>query len=76
MLREYFVVRAMNKQDGSAATPCEGFDDYNSALKRFYQIAADACEKGNISDTVLLIDLNGETRQRVVFRNEKEEADE
>ena len=75
-MRHYFEVRLMNKQDGSAATPCEGFDDLKSAQKRFYQICGDACDKGNISDAVMLTDLNGDVRQKVVFRNDPEKTEE
>ena len=74
-MKKFFVVRAVNRRDGTVSAPVESYDEYKPALSTFYIRAGQAANSGetNITDTVALLNVKGELLQSIGFNHDEEQ---
>ena len=58
-MKEYFVARMANKQDGTTLNVCVGYDDENSAWKAYWKTLAQAIDSDNITDALSIMTKGG-----------------
>lgn len=58
-MKEYFVVRLCNKQDGTIACPVTACDTEAEALKAFFRLCGQAVDSEHLVDAVSLLNKEG-----------------
>ena len=58
-MKEFFVVRLCNKQDGTVAAPVASFDTESEAWKEFYRLCGQAVDSTHLTDSVVLMTKGG-----------------
>ena len=71
-MKKFFVVRAVNRQDGSASAPAESFDTEKEARSVFFTRASQATISDNLTDCVLMFTAEGFVVDKVGFNNQPE----
>ena len=69
-MKNYFVMWAAQRQDGSVAAPVESFEDERAAIATFHIRAGQAANGTNIKDTVVLVTADGFLMQKASFEHE------
>ena len=58
-MKEYFVARMANKQDGTTLNVCVGYDDEKSAWKAYWKTLAQAIDSDNLTDSLSIMTKGG-----------------
>ena len=58
-MKNYFVMWAAQRQDGSVAAPVESFEEERAAIAQFHIRAGQAANGTNLKDTVVLMTADG-----------------
>ena len=69
-MKNYFVMWAAQRQDGSVAAPVESFEDERAARAVFYIRAGQAANGNNLKDTVILVTADGFLMDEAAFEHE------
>lgn len=69
-MKNYFVMWAAQRQDGSVAAPVESFEDERAAIAQFHIRAGQAAGGTNLKDTVTLVTADGFLMQKASFSHE------
>lgn len=69
-MKQYFVMWAAQRQDGSVAAPVESFDNERAAIAQFHIRAGQAANGNNLKDTVVLVTADGFQMNSVAFEHE------
>ena len=69
-MKNYFVMWAAQRQNGTVAAPVESFEDERAALSTFHVRAGQAAAGDNLKDTVTLITADGFLMEKAVFEHE------
>ena len=72
-MKNYYVMWAAQRQDGSVAAPVESFEDERAAIAQFHIRAGQAAGGNNLKDTVVLVTADGFQMDRAVFEREPAE---
>ena len=73
-MKKFFVIRAVNRLDGTTSAPAESFDNEQEARSVFYTRASQACASDNPTDCVILFSAEGFVIDHVGFVHEASEA--
>ena len=68
-MKKFFVVRAVNRQDGTTSAPAESFETEKEARSVFFTRASQAVISDNLSDCVLMFTSEGFVIDKVGFSN-------
>lgn len=69
-LKNYFVMWAAQRQDGSIAAPVESFEEERAAISQFHIRAGQAAGGTNLKDTVTLVTADGFLMDSAVFTHD------
>lgn len=69
-MKNYFVMWAAQRQDGSVAAPVESFEEERAAIATFHIRAGQAANGTNLKDTVTLVTADGFLMDSVSFEHE------
>lgn len=69
-MKNYFVMWAAQRQDGSVAAPVESFEEERAAIATFHIRAGQAANGNNLKDTVTLVTADGFQMDSVSFEHE------
>ena len=69
-MKNYFVMWAAQRQDGTVAAPVESFEDERSATATFHIRAGQAAGNNNLKDTVILVTADGFLMEKAVFTHD------
>lgn len=68
-MKTYFVIRLVNKADGTVACPVVACETEIEAEKEFYRLCGVAVDSTNITDTVILSDIEGYPLEKKYFEH-------
>ena len=69
-MKNYFVMWAAQRQDGSVAAPVESFEEERAAISTFHIRAGQAAGGTNLKDTVTLVTADGFLLMKASFEHE------
>lgn len=69
-MKNFFVMWAAQRQDGSVAAPVESFEDERAAISQFHIRAGQAAGGTNLKDTVILVTADGFQMDKAVFEHD------
>ena len=69
-MKNYFVMWAAQRQNGTVAAPVESFEDERAAIATFHIRAGPAANGDNLKDTVTLVTADGFLMDSVTFEHE------
>lgn len=69
-MKNYFVMWAAQRQNGTVAAPVESFEDERAAIATFHIRAGQAANGDNLKDTVTLVTADGFLMDSVTFEHE------
>ena len=69
-MKNFFVMWAAQRQDGSVAAPVESFEDERAAVATFHIRAGQAANGTNLKDTVTLVTADGFMMDSISFEHE------
>lgn len=69
-MKNFFVMWAAQRQDGSVAAPVESFEDERAAVAQFHIRAGQAAGGTNLKDTVTLVTADGFLMDKAVFEHD------
>lgn len=72
-MKNYFVMWAAQRQNGTVAAPVESFEDERAAIANFHIRAGQAASGDNLKDTVVLMTADGFQMDAVSFEHEPNE---
>ena len=68
-MKNYFVMWAAQRQDGSVAAPVESFEEERAAIAAYHIRAGQAANGTNLKDTVTLVTADGFQMDSVSFEH-------
>lgn len=74
-MKEYFVIRIVNKPDGTVAAPVQAFDEETPAQKEFFRLCGLAVDSVNLTDAVSLLTKEGFELKHEVFNHAEPEPE-
>lgn len=69
-MKNYFVMWAAQRQNGTVAAPVESFEEERAAIAAFHIRAGQAANGDNLKDTVVLMTADGFQMDSVSFEHE------
>lgn len=69
-MKNYFVMWAAQRQDGSVAAPVESFEEERPAIATFHIRAGQAANGNNLKDTITITTADGFQMDSVTFEHE------
>ena len=75
-MKNYFVVRLCNKQDGTVAAPVASYATEAEAWKEFYRLCGQAVDSTHLTDSVMIVTKEGFTLDHKTFAHEAQAAEE
>lgn len=70
-MKNYFVMWAAQRQDGSVAAPVESFENERAAISQFHIRAGQAANGTNLKDTVILVTADGFLMEKATFEHDQ-----
>ena len=75
-MKQFFVMWAAQRQNGTVAAPVDSFEDERAATAVFHIRAGQAANGDNLKDTVILVTADGFQMNKAVFEHDPIEAGE
>ena len=69
-MKNFFVVRLANKQDGTVACPVASFETEAEAQKEYYRLCGQAVDSTHLIDSVVLLAAQGYEIKCETFEHE------
>ena len=69
-MKNYFVMWAAQRQNGTVAAPVESFEDERAAIATFHIRAGQAANGDNLKDTITLTTADGFQMMKAVFEHD------
>lgn len=69
-MKNYFVMWAAQRQNGTVAAPVESFEDERAAIAMFHTRAGQAANGDNLKDTVILVTADGFLKDSACFEHD------
>ena len=69
-MKNFFVMWAAQRQNGTVAAPVESFEDERAAIGMFHTRAGQAANGDNLKDTVILVTADGFLMEKAVFEHD------
>lgn len=74
-MKNYFVMWAAQRQNGTVAAPVESFEEERAAVATFHTRAGQAANGDNLKDTVTLMTADGFVMDKAIFEHEPNEGE-
>lgn len=71
-MKNFFVVRLANKQDGTVACPVSSHETEADAWKEFYRLCGQAVDSAHLVDSVAILTKEGFELDHKCFEHEAE----
>lgn len=69
-MKNYFVMWAAQRQNGTVAAPVESFEEERAAIANFHIRAGQAANGDNLKDTVVLVTADGFQMMKATFEHD------